>query len=458
MSYWRNDDPVARVNRLAAFDKAFNLDGWLAPWASFVDADRRDALGASQIATLVENGVRCVRIMAAPSVLTATVSENTAIYDAGGASWVPTATNLTLLADTINLLHAAGIRTIIEWAHITGENWTWSRVVQGQEPRWKSMWLAIAAWVVDQGFSSSMLAFEISNEIGYIRTPAGGDWNNPGTFTSQAALSGPATWTLWKAVQEDLISAMRAYVPRHWIFASDPFYQSMENCLLYDSVGDGLTAKAWHYYGPYEWSHQGYSFAENATFDGISLLTRDNGTALGYPVTAASSLAARNALASAGKTGLRDRIIAIYTAATGSTHGQDDMARHYQQANIWRRLHNQEGIITEIGRSKHAEIEDWTKWISDNRVQQARYGISTCWFGLWDVDFDGDCDTRDFGFFWRDPSTDALTPDTNSLAAAGFIDAGYLEHSVDALVDVSAPSHPGFGSTSHQIETGGAGL
>lgn len=393
---------------LGDFDKGVNISAWLESYGPSSDSTRRAWFSDSIIQSMYDNGIRSVRIISDPGVLSGAGS---GVLDVGGGNWTITQTNKNLLTDKIQSFLDHGITVMLDLCHITGNYWHWSRIVNNQEPRWKSYLLEIANMIKD--FPSHKVALEIANEIGTIRTTS--NWNSPGSFSSGSVMNTESVVSAWKLRQEEVISSIRTILPNNWIIATTHYYAGHETLEYWTSrIGDEKTAVAIHCYSPFWFTHAGSPFTPGWPL--LSSLKAVSGYAAPYPATTANTATIRNYLSSNGSW-VADTIVT--DLGEQGKFGEEEVIEILQTIKNWTYLYNQPIILNEIGSLKYGNAKDRSIWYQHYARNTIKLGIPVMWFSLNDMDYRTG-NTYDFGLFLKDYITFEQTPITELTRATRF--------------------------------------
>jgi len=393
---------------LADFDKGVNIAGWLQSYGPSSDVTRRAWFSDDIIQSMYDNGVRSVRIISDPAVLTGVGS---GVLEVGGGNWTITQTNKTLLQDKIQAFIDHGITVMLDLCHIAGDTWHWSRIVNNQEPRWKNYLLEIANMVT--GFPAHKVALELANEIGTIKTTS--NWNSPGSFATGSAMAVADVVTAWKARQEEVISNIRPILPNNWIIATTHSYSGPETLAYWTSrIGDTKTAIAIHCYSPFWFTHAGSPFSPSWPM--LVNLSAASGYAVPYPATTANTAAIRTYLTNGGSW-----VAATILSDLGDSgvFGENEVIAIFQTMKNWSNTYNQSIVLNEIGSLKYGNPKDRSIWYQHYARNAIRFGIPVMWFTLHDVDYRIG-NTYDFGLFTKDYLTFAQTAITELTRATKF--------------------------------------
>ncbi|HYL28599.1 MAG TPA: cellulase family glycosylhydrolase [Gemmatimonadales bacterium] len=172
----------------------------------------------------------------------------------------------------------------------------------------------------------------------------------------------------WPPLQRQLLASMRREAPRHTLIAAGTWWSSIDGLLRLTPVADRNVIYTFHFYEPFNFTHQGEAWAEPPAgkLRGVP-----------YPGDGPGCLAAAHAQPDSTAA----RAVRRYCA-----HGWNAAAieRRLGAAAAWGREHGVPLFLGEFGAShKAAPPEARVAWLHDVRVAAERLGIG---WALWSFD------------------------------------------------------------------------
>jgi endoglucanase len=171
----------------------------------------------------------------------------------------------------------------------------------------------------------------------------------------------------WPPIQQRLLAAMRREAPRHTLIAAGTGWSSITGLLRLPPVADRNIVYTFHFYEPFEFTHQGEPWAGPP------------GALRGVPYPADSAACARSA--EAQRDSAAAQAVRRYCA-----EGWDSslIIRQLARAAAWGRQHAVPVFLGEFGASRTAAPRaDRAAWIRDVRVAAERLGVP---WGVWGFD------------------------------------------------------------------------
>jgi len=171
----------------------------------------------------------------------------------------------------------------------------------------------------------------------------------------------------WPPIQQRLLAAMRREAPRHTLIAAGTGWSSISGLLRLPPVADRNVVYTFHFYEPFEFTHQGERWAGPP------------GALRGVPYPADSAACARSAEAQRDST-------AAHAVRRYCAQAWDPslIIRKVARAAAWGRQHAVPVFLGEFGASRTAAPPaDRAAWIRDVRVAAERLGVP---WGVWGFD------------------------------------------------------------------------
>ena len=175
----------------------------------------------------------------------------------------------------------------------------------------------------------------------------------------------------WDDVQRTLLAAMRAGAPRHTLIATGARWGSAKDLVRLQPTADRNVVYDFHFYDPYEFTHQGATWAVDRW---RYLRELPYPSSVGAVVPALGSIDTKSAKLTALKYG-------------GKSWNAERLARRLSSVAEWADRHGARVICAEFGAYRPgAPPRDRVRWLTDTRTLLERNGFG---WTVWDYASEG---------------------------------------------------------------------
>jgi hypothetical protein len=174
----------------------------------------------------------------------------------------------------------------------------------------------------------------------------------------------------WDDVQATLLAAMRRGAPKHTLIATGARWGRAKDLARLEPVADRNVVYDFHFYEPYEFTHQGASWAVSSW-----KYLRD----LPYPSSVAGVEPALDRIPSA-----RARVVALRYGS--EEWDADRVGERIDEVKRWASAHGVRVICGEFGVLRTAPGDDRVAWLRDVRTELERAGFA---WSVWDYSSHG---------------------------------------------------------------------
>jgi aryl-phospho-beta-D-glucosidase BglC (GH1 family) len=316
------------VRRAATLTRGINLSGWFGGWGDYSPEHTSTYITAADVASLKALGIRYVRFPLDP-----------ALFMRGQRVESPQRDELwKRIDDALDMLMNAGIA--IDLVVFPRDDYKQALTTQRGVDQFTTLWQVLARHFAAR--DPDRFFFELMNE-------------------SQTSDS-----YRWVGIQAQVTYAIRQIAPRHTVLASGAHYDSIPDLLETQPLSDANVIYTFHFYEPYQFTHQGAPWGS---------LEWNDYKSIPYPATPEQTAALAAPLASDNA---RYQLF-VYGHSDWNAKGIADRLAFAAQ---WGREHGVPVICNEFGAFRDTAPKDSrTRYLHDVRTGLDQAGIS---WAMWD--------------------------------------------------------------------------